>query len=339
MIYSSGNITLLIVISVIGVITSISDIRHGKIRNKHLAPMLLVGLLLNYILSIDSHAFFVYSINVIMSSLVGFSLWELRLWSAGDGKLFIVYSALLPLASYKVGFVSLFPSFTLLFNTFLLGLFFMLYKFFIETSYSQKELAVRNALNFKAFLTALLFLLGLMWFSRILFEFSGLEGNILLSLFFTYLLLSVFSRMQSLNLTHLSAAFVIARIILANEGIRSLAVDALLLSPIILAMQVIYSVSFIVSTRRVRISDLKLGMIPAKNKESEVYLLEPGIGGLSEDDIRRLRRLSDDNKLSFDSILVHVSLPFAPLIFAGALLTHLMRGNVVYYLLSFFNLI
>jgi len=57
-------------------------------------------------------------INVVLSFLLGVALWLLGQWAAGDAKMFAALSVGLPLSAYANNYISWFPSFVLLFNTF-----------------------------------------------------------------------------------------------------------------------------------------------------------------------------------------------------------------------------
>ncbi len=59
------------------------------------------------------------ALNTGLSFLLGFLLWSLGLWAAGDGKLFGLLAMLLPLAVYRNNYLNWFPSFVLFFNTFI----------------------------------------------------------------------------------------------------------------------------------------------------------------------------------------------------------------------------
>lgn len=58
-------------------------------------------------------------INTLIAFAVGFSLWWFGMWAAGDAKLFAVLALLIPLSSYAKSFWPFFPSYVLIFNTFL----------------------------------------------------------------------------------------------------------------------------------------------------------------------------------------------------------------------------
>mgnify|MGYP006971713038 CR=1 FL=1 len=59
------------------------------------------------------------ALNTTLSFGLGFLLWNLGLWAAGDGKLFGLLALLLPLSVYRYNYLNWFPSFVLFFNTFI----------------------------------------------------------------------------------------------------------------------------------------------------------------------------------------------------------------------------
>jgi len=133
----------LIPIFIIGFITSFEDFKYGKIRNKWIKIGFLWGLavfglyifwnflflFLQYFKIAPSSVFllrFSYLGEVLLNTssalLVGFLMWHWNAWSAGDAKLFVLFSFLLPLKFYSNTYLSYFPSFGLLLNIFIIAL-------------------------------------------------------------------------------------------------------------------------------------------------------------------------------------------------------------------------
>jgi hypothetical protein len=138
------NYLLLPVIFLIGAVTSYEDFRYGKIRNKWIILGLAWGILIHvfflcwgifspYIAEIYKVSFvyilpsyiLMVLINSLFSLCAGYLLWYFNLWSAGDAKLFAVFSLLLPLDNYWRTYLSYFPSIVILINTFIPALFFL----------------------------------------------------------------------------------------------------------------------------------------------------------------------------------------------------------------------
>ncbi len=141
------NIIFLPIIFFIGFITSYEDIKIDKIRNK----WIILGLFYSLIVYSSMWALYLLNkksllgikiesllnqivqtsdkqiVNILISALVAYLLWHFKMWGAGDAKLFICYSALIPLGQYsKVYFDYYFASFLLLMNTFIPALIFLL---------------------------------------------------------------------------------------------------------------------------------------------------------------------------------------------------------------------
>ena len=57
-------------------------------------------------------------LSVFFALFAGFIMWYVGLWTAGDAKLFVAYTAIVPLSVYNYGYIKYFPSMTILINTF-----------------------------------------------------------------------------------------------------------------------------------------------------------------------------------------------------------------------------
>ena len=105
----------------IGILTAYEDIKFGKIRNKWILVGLFIGMgthlsLMNNIFSVD-YVLKVY-LNAGIALLLGYLIWRFNGWSAGDAKLFFIFSLLLPLKFYWRSWLPIFPSLVILINTF-----------------------------------------------------------------------------------------------------------------------------------------------------------------------------------------------------------------------------
>ncbi|MBM3245851.1 MAG: hypothetical protein FJZ13_00775 [Candidatus Omnitrophica bacterium] len=145
-----NDLPSLFVIVFIGLITSYEDIKSGKIRNKWIIIGLLFGLLISGLNAAFKEMYpGIMLPNISIAVLVAYLLWKFGLWSAGDGKLFIAYSLLMPLLRYKEIYFNYFPAFTLLLNIFLPATLFLFSKaildFFKGNSYSEIKDSLRLA--------------------------------------------------------------------------------------------------------------------------------------------------------------------------------------------------
>lgn len=148
----------------IGLVTAYQDFKASKIRNKWIVLGLIWGLGIYFLLLIwalaipylfqifskqfvfilPSYIFRVF-INSAIALIVGYLLWYFDLWSAGDAKLFFVFSLLLPLEYYWRAALPYFPSFALLINVFIPALLFLICQ---NTFYFFKSLSIAKFVNF-----------------------------------------------------------------------------------------------------------------------------------------------------------------------------------------------
>ena len=119
MIYESLYIYILIAVT--GALTIYTDVKEGKIKNAHLAAILAATIAL-YCVFIATGALKL-SLTIITNALaglvLGFILYTLHTWKAGDAKLFFLYSLLL--TQNKNSYVLLLPCFALFANIFLIS--------------------------------------------------------------------------------------------------------------------------------------------------------------------------------------------------------------------------
>ncbi len=169
-----------------GILTTITDITEHKIKNKHLLFISLVGIFLYIILFIKKELKFSLNmlLNPFVSLIIGFILYKNNLWRAGDGKLFFIYSLLLPLNKYSS--ILPFSCFTLFLNTFLIAFLFILpsvIKNFLKNKEIFKKLISKK--TFLYFGRIFLITFCLSWMIRPLLYKLHLEKNI----FFNFILL------------------------------------------------------------------------------------------------------------------------------------------------------
>ena len=157
------NFLFLPVLCLIGVITAWQDIKYGKIKNRWIIIGLAWGLgcyflllTMNLVAGKEFLTLFYVKESLINSSIalaLGYLLWRLDFWSAGDAKLFFVFSLLLPLNYYQKSYLPIFPSFALLVNIFLpVFIFLALCSFLFVIKSLSKKLLISPQKNFKDFL-------------------------------------------------------------------------------------------------------------------------------------------------------------------------------------------
>ncbi|MBW3020203.1 A24 family peptidase [Candidatus Woesearchaeota archaeon] len=105
------EVILLSLFLVLGIYFSYYDHKYSKIPNK----TLLLGFFLAFIINLIYFDKLIF-LNLLISTIIGFLLWKFNIWGAGDGKLFILFSFIIPLEFYPKKY---YETLTLLINSFL----------------------------------------------------------------------------------------------------------------------------------------------------------------------------------------------------------------------------
>jgi prepilin signal peptidase PulO-like enzyme (type II secretory pathway) len=346
---------VLIPLLALGAITSFTDIREGKIRNKHVFPFILLGILRMLVLDTYGGRGLV---NTGIALAAGFGLWHLNLWSAGDAKLFVALAALVPLNELTMQFNNIygFPSFMVLVNTFVPMFALMLFRLLFLTPLAMKTMLLRRVLKPVQVVSVGLALFVFIWLGRVLLNALGLPQVFIVNLLIMFACIEVIDRVAPKSALPVYVALSVVRLAV-DPGVWEpgfiIAFGTLLISFLLLRYFVIYMGHHFYSTP-CKIDELKPGMMPSEGivekdgKYHKVELITINIlsamrlkklklafemrsKGLNEEEVERIKKLAEDDKLQFDEILVQQTTPFAPFIFLGALLTLFTGGDPVTY--------
>lgn len=131
----------------VGILSSLSDIKTGRVKNSLIKKGFLYGLIIYFLIIAwtllkeylrqyvfyNSQFFYLkfsyfpaLIINVAIAFIVGIIFWKFDIWAAADAKLFTLYSFLIPLTVYVYERVPYFPSFALLVNIYIISLLYLL---------------------------------------------------------------------------------------------------------------------------------------------------------------------------------------------------------------------
>ena len=333
-------------IPLLGIVTSYEDIKFGKIRNKWVvlaivysviayASLFLLGNV--YGLTIDS--IFRIAFNAMLALAIGFALWHMGLWRAGDAKLFFAFVMLVPI--HSKGFSSFF---VILAATFVPVMAYFLAQIFLKTSYEEKLSHFKRALESKTMLRIALFIFGISWLAQISLNYFGLRGNIFLLLLIMYLLYNFVEKVFKFDFIYIVLAVSLARI-LFDKSIYTFSFLPWFLALLLLFLIVrvfIVSMGMKYFSYEVQLSQLREGMIPAEvifrrsgryfkrmksfsiigeAKSKGRLLFNPDV--LGKNDIKRLKSLQ--KRLPFRTLRIQSTMPFAPFLFSGVILTIILH--------------
>jgi len=361
----------LIPVFLIGIVCSYTDLKYGKIKNKWLiigfawALVLYLSLLSYNYLFLHQAGNLNYLKGMISNGLLalglGYVLWNLKLWAAGDAKLFTLFAFLLPPEFYAKTYFSEFPSFVLLINIFVPLLVFLLVKALIFISRNFSELVrggrmkkvlsddgfrslgkqiMKNTRVYIIFIFVFITLQVLM--KEILSATNGLTSKLpqfylFLIIFFLFKLFNNFiSKHKSISLI-LSASGVLSCAYLIFSGQSQFLLSSLKIIVVFLVLVGLFQKILNIyieqrEVRKIKSEDVKRGMSLSPyglDKEVKEALGKLDRGGLSEIQSDILR------KIPGVEVGVYRTFALAPFIFLGTLLTILTKDSCLNLLTEF----
>lgn len=223
---------LLPAILFIGIITSYQDFKFGKIKNK----WILFGLFYSLI-AYSLFIFFyleqgklntIYLItlgtNMLFAVLIGFGFWSFKIWSPGDGKLFIIYVFLIPLSVYSLNPQKWFPSIDVLMNIFLIAFiwifFSMLFKIRFKSLKKITLVSIKKSFEIKQLLLGAINLFAIFWVVGLFLSLANLNTN-LLNMGLTMVLFLLIPKKYQGKMVYFFFSLAILRLII-DESVRSL---------------------------------------------------------------------------------------------------------------------
>ncbi|MCX8189709.1 MAG: prepilin peptidase [Candidatus Diapherotrites archaeon] len=332
---------------------ALEDIRHGKIPNKLIVLLYALGIFYQ-VFSATEYMKVVYTFFYALA--ISFFLWLIGIWPAGDAKLFSVLFLLLPQALYS----STTLTFDFMVNCFVPIFFSMFFVIIAKSRFSVLKDAIKFTLQPYRVTILALALLGFVWFISKGLSFLAF-GQAIFSDYFVMLLLlfltyEVLRRMLSAKVELILFFLAVLRVFLDYRNVYSLTFMlnfGKMIAVFLLFRFFIIYLAFKLYTKSVAIKNLKPGMCPAemilqKGDEFErISFLNSGlltfghekkgelihsIDYLSEEDIKRIKKLRKENKIPFNDMLINFTQPFAVFIVLGYALTVLFGTNFVLYI-------
>ncbi len=113
-----------LLIIIIGVFTSVTDLCHKKIRNNHLIIITVAAVILTVIKGLsDKSSFVLQLLSTACAIIMAWVFYKNNSWRGGDAKLFVLLSFLMPVTGYESRIF--FPSLALFANAFIIALIFL----------------------------------------------------------------------------------------------------------------------------------------------------------------------------------------------------------------------
>ncbi len=377
------DILFLIPLFVFGIAASWFDIKKGIIPNKLIVTGFVWGLSFYgalFLLKSLAGSDVLYMgvlwkiIDTVIAVLVGYFLWGLNFWSAGDGKLFGLYAFLMPLTFYSESYIDYFPSFNLLINLFVPLLFIILIKTILAAvrrrndikkivarrefwSFGNLEKYFKKIVNFLFTIAMAMIIINFiqLFFREVLLvEMNGFVvlGLLVLIMHFYGKLIQKVSWLYYLKYIIVGIFFSV--FLFQQEYLMILIFLKMILAFALLVGLLKEILLFYIrneEVKKVSAADVQEGMVLSKelekllfesisklkknNKDKHFKNIEAG--GLTKKQAEIIRELFEGNKRYV--IEICSVLPFAPFLLLGATISITTSSSFIPYISNFFNMI
>jgi len=307
-------------------------------------------------------------LNGLVAIIFSFVLWKLSVWSAGDAKLFMMYAFLLPPVYYSSGYMEVFPAFALFINVFAVSIVCvtvsLVRSIFTPGTGSRRagekkiEPAGKSGAplsgivdNLHVFIVVFVIFGAAMYgLNRVRDYFSG-SGYYLMVNLGIFMFMFIFMRPLVLNvkkwfdsrpalkpwiISLIPVLFIV--IFLTGTGkeivgmLKTLVVFMVVIGGLRKIMDLYISK---VDVNRIRLRDLEPGMVMTDESAAKFGPGDSGtlfMDGLTFEQVESLKNNNDVT----EEVEVFKTIPFAPMAFAGLVLTIIIRQSVIHMLLSGF---
>ncbi|MBD3202664.1 hypothetical protein GF327_00055 [Candidatus Woesearchaeota archaeon] len=352
------------VIILIGIITSYQDLKYRKIKNKwtlvgliySILSLLAVTLYLAYKnVDLNTQYITVFFTNILISFALGFFFWLIKLWTAGDAKLFLMYSALVPLSVYEWGPSGNFPAYILLINTFTLIFFIFLFKIFAKIKPKFMLAELKNTLTSGLVFSFAVFIFGFSTIVKILFSLFAIPTNFVLSGIVFLISMLFVKNVLNADFTKIGLILSAIRLIIEYETILKLSFLYYFTGQLLFFLILRYfilNLGHYAFSKKIYIENLIPGMCLAeditekqgkyeKKKEVSISFLQQIFDmiekksilenrlKLTKNDVKTIKTLHSKGKIKDHIILIYEKIHFALFMFIGVLLTLFFRGNML----------
>jgi hypothetical protein len=258
-------------------------------------------------------------------------------------------------SAYSQGYFPYFPSFTIFINTFIPVALLLALLAILKTSLEDKLGVMRKAFRPEMVANVFMFVVGFGWLIRTASGYLALPQNYFLNVIVLFLLYEMLSKV--LPFRKILFAVTGIALVLGYETMLTLEFLQSMLYLFVLFLLLRYFIlylGFYAFSRSIPVKELKPGMVlsegitretdrEGRHWKSEIvlptvfsilthaktgFLYGKESRGLSEEEVREIKEMHKRKKFGFDEIRVHETVPFAPFLFAGTLVTMALQGSV-----------
>lgn len=297
--------------------------------------------------------------NSLIALIIGFGLWMINFWSAGDGKLFFIYSFIIPISVYSVAPVRFFQSFYLIFNSFIPFLILAIILTVREKITDIRYGEIREELSPNNLVSNIFYTFAITWISKIIINILHIKSSLMSIIITSSLIVYILRKyiyenipekvnniqVRSISMTIVGIILVLSRVYLEFDKLKTVEFWwTFLIYYIIISIMKGYvkSETKIFFTKPVHVLHLREGMVLVDPiiKKDEKYTVDKSNNlksrinsefpsELDDETVKKIIKVYKRNKCTFTKLLIHKTMPFAPLMFIGAILTILAQGAFI----------
>ncbi|MDO8663723.1 MAG: A24 family peptidase C-terminal domain-containing protein [Candidatus Wildermuthbacteria bacterium] len=330
------------------------DIKKGVIKNYSISVLVLAAIFINIFLTKTFIEYPLASLlNIFFAILASATIWIAGLWSAADAKLYIGLVALFSV-SWLRSAPDYFPGFAILINSALLLFLLLFFQTLIKTSLKDKIQSMKKILKPASLFRLLIPTMGMILLSNLISDFLKIRLSYFL---IVPLWLGIFWIVESkfkTKLTHFFIFIIIFSFVFFPHLIGlNFFITVLALSSTILLVSFIMSLATPLFTEEVKISELKGGAILTEMilEKGQRFIKQPmgfstffaslrerikskplfgyNPDGLTLNEIEEIQQLAEKGELNFETIRIAKTMPLAPALILGILVTYFLKGSFI----------
>lgn len=339
------DVFLLAMTFLLGILSTVSDVKNKKISNRMVFLFIGIGLVVN--LAFNLYDFRInYIINFLFALLVGFVLWYVNFWNAGDGKLFLAFVSVMPVNLFFLSKTNLY-SYNLIVYTFVPIFFVFLFFLIMQTSSKEFMQALKESFRPVLIFNISVAFFSFQWVMDLLFQHFGLRINLFLGAIILFFVFDGLEKILKVRLINIFYATSLLRIFLEAESLFTLNFITYFLYQLVIFLVFVYFFLYIAYFKfgvHVKIPKLKPGMLLCEKiiKHGKKYTVVPDIkislftffhdkvkgntvieinpNGLTEKDIAKIQDWNKSGKMEVGALLIQKRIPYAPFQFLGVII-------------------
>ena len=325
---------LISIVLIMGICVTTTDIRQGIIQNKVLIKAFVGGMLINgiYYFVYAKEFRSLYFINLFAICIISILLYQFHFWAAGDSKLLICLTSLVPARFYDIGNKTNVPGLTMLIIIFLLAYFYVIgdtivHVFKKAKKYKGVVLSPKVVLQFlKNYVVSILYLGGLTKIFLVVLQEIYKQNQ----LFFTFL--NIFVALFIQKCQFLKKWYSLGIIVLWNIayhqkfGFQGVSIKSYIILLIVLVIR--YFLSWY-NYEEIPTSEVRKGMVlsygtvakflPSRVKHLPHHTNEDMSSRLKEEQVDAIKRW-ENSKYGEETIIIVRKIPFAIFIVLGTVI-------------------